>query len=458
MRTIIIKFGGTSLAGAECIRGCADFVREAEKDARVVSVVSAMGGVTDTLLELAAAAAAGNRAAKYTLLGALRKRHEDAAAALGATDGVAPLLDKLDTLVAGIAAVGELTARSQDAVVSFGERLSSTLMAAALGGQAVTGEQAGIVTDDNHGEAEPLMALSLYQVKENIKPLIDHGENVVVTGFLAATQHGVTSTIGRGGSDYTATILGAALEAEEIWICSDVDGLMTADPRIVADAKLLDRISFDESLEMGQFGAKSMHPRALEPAAEHRIPVRIRNTFNPTCPGTLVADTVVEPGTIRSALMLKDCALLTIAGAAMVGRPGTAASIFQALADVGVNIQLISQTVSEAGISIVVAGSQLARARAALDNKLLRTKTARRIDVEENVAVVAAVGSAMHGIPGIASRVFGAVAKCAVNVEAIAQGSSELSICFVVKGDAGPDAVRALHDEFDLGGQRSADA
>ncbi|MEE9293654.1 MAG: aspartate kinase, partial [Phycisphaerae bacterium] len=275
-------------------------------------------------------------------------------------------------------------------------------------------------------------------------------EGIVVTGFDAATQHGVTTTLGRGGSDYTATIIGAAVKADEIWICSDVDGLMTADPRIVPDAKLLDAISFAESLEMGQFGAKSMHPRALEPAAEYGIPVRIRHSFNPKCAGTLITGQVSSDELIRSVHLLKDCALLTIAGANMVGRPGTAARVFGALADDGINIQMISQTVSEAGISIVVAGSQFDRARAALERKLLQAKTARRIDVEEGAAVVAVVGSAMRGIPGIAARVFGAIARRGINVEAIAQGSSELSICFVVKGQAGPDAVRALHDAFAL--------
>ncbi len=453
MKTIVMKFGGTSVADEERIADCAEFVRQTSETARVVTVVSAMGGVTDMLLELADAAAAGNRAVKYQLLSELRSRHERAAATLKCSETIGPLLDQLDTLVSGVAAVGELTARSRDAVVSFGERLSSVLSAAALDGRAMTGQEVGIVTDDEFGEAEPLMALSLYQVKETLQPLVERGEHVVVTGFMAATQHGVTSTIGRGGSDYTATILGAALNADEIWICSDVDGLMTADPRIVPEARLLEAISFEESLEMGQFGAKSMHPRALEPAAEHRISVRIRSTFNKDCPGTLIDEAdAADHGPVRSVLMLKDCALLTIAGAAMVGRPGTAAKVFGALADAGVNIQMISQTVSEAGISVVVAGSQLARARAAVDAGLLRTKIARRVDVEEGVSVVAAVGSAMSGSPGIAAQVFSAVANEKINVESIAQGSSELSICFVVDGASGPSAVRALHRAFNLGG------
>jgi aspartate kinase len=452
MKTLVVKFGGSSLADVDCIRRCADVVRRAESDHRVVTVVSAMGGVTDALLDLAEAAGAGNRSAKYKILGELRQRHEDASQSLGAETEVSTLLDQLDTIVTGIAAVGELTPRSRDAVVSFGERLCARLTAAALDGRALDGFDAGIVTDDCFGEAEPLMSLSLYQVKERIQPLLEQGARIVVTGFIAATQHGVISTIGRGGSDYTATILGAALDADEIWICSDVDGLMTADPRIVPSAKLLDTISFAESIEMGQFGAKSMHPRALEPAAEQEIPVRIRSTVNWDCQGTLIGNTASSSDSIRAALLLKNCALITIAGANMVGRPGTAARAFQALADAGINIQMISQTVSEAGISVVVAGTQLARARASLERELLRTKIARHIEVDEDVAVVAVVGAAMKGTHGIAARVFGAVAESGINVEAIAQGSSELSICFVVSRESGPAAVRALHNAFDLGG------
>ncbi|TWT44590.1 Bifunctional aspartokinase/homoserine dehydrogenase 1 [Phycisphaerae bacterium RAS1] len=449
--TIVMKFGGTSMGDAERIRGCAALVREQAREHRVVAVVSAMAGVTDMLIELAAAAAAGNRAAQHMLLGKLREKHEHAARALSAADRVSPLLDRLETLASGIAAVGELTPRSRDHVLSFGERLSAELMAAAAGARALTGQEAGIVTDENFGEAEPLMDLTLYQVKETLDPLLTPGRCVVVTGFIAATQHGVTTTLGRGGSDYTATILGAALKADEIWIWSDVDGIMSANPKVVPQARLLSAISFGEAIEMGQFGAKSMHPRALEPAAEHRIPVRMRNTFNPSGAGTLISESGEAGHVARAVLSVSKAALVTVAGAAMIGRPGTAARIFRALADENVNILMISQSVSEAGISFVVAGSQLERARGALQKQLLRTGDARHIDVLENVAVVALVGSGMRGTPGVAARLFGAVARRSVNVMAIAQGSSEISVSFVVRGEDGAEAVRGLHEEFELG-------
>jgi aspartate kinase len=446
-----MKFGGSSVADAEAIRHCASIVRSCGSD-RVVAVVSAMSGVTDMLIELAQAAAAGTRMRVHTLLGKLHERHELAARALGAGEAISPLLSQLDTLVAGIGAVSELTPRSHDAVVSFGERLSAAIVAAAMNGHAMTGHEIGIVTDDRHTQANPLMKLSLHQIRETLQPRLERGEQIVVTGFIAATQHGAITSFGRGGSDLTATLVGAALPADEVCIWSDVDGLMTGDPRIVPEARLLDHITFAEAIEMGQFGAKSMHPRALEPAAEYRIPVRMRNTFNPGCAGTLITDGQPDGETVRSVLRLGGSALVTIAGAAMIGQPGTAARVFQALADVGVNVQVISQTVSEAGISVVIPALQLDRARAALESRLIRTGVARKIEVQSDIDVVAVVGAGMAGVPGIAARVFGAVARDNINVMAIAQGSSELTICFIVKADASAAAVRALHGEFGLAG------
>ncbi len=367
---------------------------------------------------------------------------------------MAELLGQLAYLAMGVSVVGELTPRSKDAIAAFGEKLSAPLFRKALELEGVrarawTGQEAGLVTNERWGEAEPLLELSLYQVAETLKAPLEAGEVPVVTGFIAATQHGVTTTIGRGGSDYTATLVGAALKAEEIWIWSDVDGLMSADPRIVPAARLLERISFGEAIEMGLFGAKSMHPRALEPAAERKIPVRMKNTFNPTGPGTLISEEGgAEEELARSVLLVKDTALLTITGAAMMGRPGTAARIFQLMADEGINIRMIILSVSEAGICLAVTGSQAARARATLERHLLRTGEAHSVEVEDQVAILAVIGSNMRGHPGVAARVFAAVARAGINVIAIAQGSSELSISFIVKGDSGPEAVRVLHDEF----------
>jgi aspartate kinase len=454
---IVMKFGGSSVADAERMRRCARIVKERAGKDRVVAVVSALDGITEELLALADAAGTANHPAIDARLKEIRRRHEEAARAAGDAGIVRPLLEELGRLALGISMVGELTARSKDAVVAFGERLSAPIFRKVLEGEGVkarayTGQEAGLVTDEKYGEAEPLMELSLYQIAETLKGPLEAGEVPVVTGFIAATQHGITTTIGRGGSDFTATIVGAAIKADEIWIWTDVDGLMTADPRIVPQARLLERIRFIEAVEMGLFGAKSMHPRALEPAAERKIPVRMKNTFSPAGPGTLITDEGGPPKElIRSVLLVKDAALINIAGPAMMGRPGTAARVCQVVGDQGINLRMIILSVSEGGISLVLSGAQASAARAALEANLLRTGIARHVDVIEKVSIVAVIGSYMRGHPGTAARVFGAVGRKGVNVMAIAQGSSELSISFVVKGEEGPDAIRALHDEF-MGG------
>lgn len=451
---LVMKFGGSSVADAERMRRCARLVKESAGRDRVIVVVSALDGITEELLALADAAGTANHPAIDARLKEIRRRHEEAAKAAGDPGIAAPLLDELGRLVLGISMVGELTSRSKDAVAAFGEKLSALLFRKVLEDEGVkarafTGQEAGLVTDEKYGEAEPLMELSLYQIAETLKAPLEAGEVPLVTGFIAATQHGVTTTIGRGGSDFTATIVGAAIKADEIWIWSDVDGLMTADPRIVPKARLLERIRFIEAVEMGLFGAKSMHPRALEPAAERKIPVRMKNTFNPSGPGTLITDEGGPPKElIRSVLLVKDAALINIAGPAMMGRPGTAARVCQVVADQGINIRMIILSVSEGGISLVVSGAQAGAARAALEASVLRTGIARHVDVVEKASIVAVIGSYMRGHPGTAARVFGAVGRKGVNVMAIAQGSSELSISFVVRGEEGPDAIRALHDEF----------
>ena len=451
---IVMKFGGTSVADADRMRRCAKLVKDNSPQNQIVVIVSALDGMTEELLALADAAGTANHPAMNARLKEIRRRHEEAAKALEQPDLVSGLLGQLDQLILGISMVGELTPRSRDAVAAFGERLSAPLFRKGLElegmkARALTGQEIGLVTDERFGEAEPLMELSLYQIADALKAPFEAGETPVVSGFIAATQHGVTTTIGRGGSDYTATIVGAAIKADEVWIWSDVDGLMTADPRIVPQARLLERIRFIEAIEMGLFGAKSMHPRALEPAADRKIPVRMKNTFNASGAGTLIIDDSTRPNEIiRSVLVVKDAGLINITGAVMMGRPGTAARILGLLGAQGINVRVIILSVSEGGISLAVNGTQLAQARATLEANLLRSGEARQIQVVEKVAIVAVIGSYMRGHPGTAGRVFSAMGKKGINIMAIAQGSSELSISFIVKGEDGPDSVRALHEEF----------
>ncbi|MBI2567932.1 MAG: aspartate kinase [Candidatus Schekmanbacteria bacterium] len=439
----VLKFGGSSLATQEKRRTAEELVRACRRDEAVVVVVSALDGMTELLEEVGTAAAAGDRTCVHRFLAEIRERHEGSDMAL---------LAELEHVLFGLAAIGEITPRTRDLVLSFGERLSAPLFAAELGpeAQAFDGKQAGIVTDERWGEASPLREVTRFEVSRRLRPPLDAGRIPVVTGFVGATQHGAYTTLGRGGSDFTATLIGAALGAAEVWLCSDVDGIKAANPKIVPDARRLDTISFLEALEIVQFGAKGIHPRALEPAIEHNIPVRIVNTAHPDRGATVIgarraSDDAHVAGSVH---LVEDVALLTVAGAAMVGRPGTAARVFQTIADAGINILMISQSVSEAGISIALRRRQADRARAALEGALVRTGYVRGIIVEEDMSIIAIVGEGMRGTPGVAARVFGAVARAGINVVAIAQGSSELSISFVVSASQGHSAVRALYAEL----------
>jgi aspartate kinase len=285
-----------------------------------------------------------------------------------------------------------------------------------------------------------------------IEPLLKRNIVPIITGFIGADQNGNTTTIGRGGSDYTATIISAGINADEVWLWSDVDGLMTADPRIVKDAAVIKEVSFAEAMEMALFGAKYMHPRALVPVIDTKIPVRIRNTFNVQNEGTFISQNLPKASQkiVKSISAIRHTALIDVGGGGgMVGAPGTAARIFDALARNRVNIMMISQSPSESSISMVVRKNDLDRATTTLDLNLLG-KVVKQVNVNDDVAVIAVVGSGMRGIKGVAATVFNAVAKRNVNVIMIAQGSSELNLAFVVNDTDCEQAVRALHDEFDL--------
>ncbi len=447
---IVMKFGGSSVADAPRIRAVADIINTAAAKHRVVPVVSALDGVTELLLDLCDAAASGDADATNAQLAVIDKRHALVAQELGAQPVVTPHLERLRTIALGVLALEELTPRVKDAIVAHGERLSAAMLAHVLGATALDGHEAGIVTNDHFGEADPLPELSAFNIRQQLLPNVQSGARVVVCGFIAANQHGVTSTLGRGGSDYTATILGTSLSADEIWIYSDVDGLMTADPRSVPTARLLSNLSFEEAVEMGKFGAKSMHPRALEPAAAARVPVRMRSTFKPENPGTLISNaaSTQTASPVLAVPMLKGLAMLTVGGGGMVGRSGSAAAIFDALAEARVNVHMICQSVSEAGISIVVSAAQAEKAQSILDRTGREQDRRWTIETRNNLAVVAAVGAGMKGTPGVAARIFTAIAEQKVNVIAIAQGSSELSISIVVDATAGNAAVAAIHKAF----------
>lgn len=463
---IVMKFGGTSVATGLNIRRITQLIASnIDAGHQVIAVVSALDGVTEKLIEAAEQAAKRDKGFIHPFKQNLLDRHLKVAEEVISNAfilkevqvTITAILEELEKVLTGIVYVGELTPRSRDYILSFGERLSAPMVYGALKNIGLnscflTGAEAGIVTDDNFGEANPLMKVTQLQVKERLEPLLQKGMVPVVTGFIAATQDGVTTTLGRGGSDYTATIIGAALEADEIWIWTDVDGLMTSDPKIVPNAKTLPELSFKEALEMAVFGAKAMHPRALEPIIDRDTIVRIKNIFNPGGPETiLVREVKPKTGTtVKAVTLLRDVALINISGVGMVEAPGVAAKVFEVLGKNRINVLMISQGASEANISIIVRRSALEKAVNALELALLGGGLIREINAEEDVCVISVVGAGMRNTPGIASRIFTAVARRGINVRMIAQGSSELNISFVVKETDGPAAVQAIHEEFKL--------
>ncbi len=464
---IVMKFGGTSITGGKNARKAAELIAShVHKGHKVVAVVSALDGVTEKLIEAADQAEKRNKNFVKAFLEEMVEKHfkladeaiEKPSLKEEVKKTILSAIDELEKVLTGIIYVGELTPRSRDYILSFGERLSTPIIYGAvksLGVEArlLTGAEAGIITDSNFGEASPLMNASKHQVKERLEPLIEMGIVPVVTGFIAATQDGTTTTLGRGGSDYTATIIGAALSADEVWIWTDVDGLMTTDPKIVPSAKTIPEISFEEALEMAVYGAKAMHPRALEPLMGEKTIVRIKNIFNPEAPGTAITGEIkIKHGvTVKALTLLRDVAVITLTGAGMIGTPGTAAKVFEVLGKNGINILMISQGASEANISLAIRRNYLEKAVNALEVALLGRGLIREITYEDDVCIISAVGAGMKNTPGIASKLFTAVARKGINVRMIAQGSSELNISFVVKEADGKAAVQAIHEEFKLG-------
>ncbi len=464
---LVMKFGGTSVGTGENIRHVADLVTKyAKKDNKVVVVVSALAGVTNELIEVACQAKKSDEKNIQTFTSKLLKKHVEAISSAITSKAiqkeVTKIIEKtiveLEKVLTGICYVGELTPKSKDYVLSFGERLSAPIVWGAIKDckvetQCFTGKEAGIVTDSNFGEADPLMNFTTHLIRERVGPLLEKGVTPVVTGFIAANQDGIVTTVGRGGSDYTATILGVALKADEVWIWTDVDGIMTTDPKIVPKARMLPQLSYQEAAEMAIFGAKAMHPRALGPVSKENIPVRIRNTAHPENPGTFITKEPAanENKPVKSVAMIKDVAMLNVYGAAMVGAPGSYAKVFEVLGKNNINVMMISTAVSEANISMIVKRGMLGRAISNLEIALLeRGGIVSEVTTEDDVAVIAVMGAYMKGTLGIASKIFAIVANKGINIRMIAQGSSELNISFVVKEKDGAAVVKAIHEEFGL--------
>ncbi len=462
---LVMKFGGTAVDSADHVRHVADLIKLYKPGNEIVCVVSAVRGMTDGLLSIADSVRRGDKTSIDEFVKKSAKTHLDIVEGAISDDKlrseavatVKKVLSELEDVLGGIVLLGEITPKSLDYLMSFGERLSTPIVSFALQDAGIksyhlTGKEVGILTDSNFGEARPLMDTTKLRVSHKLEPTLKEGDIVpVVTGFIGSDQHGNTTTIGRGGSDYTATIIAASINADEVWLWSDVDGLMTADPKLVKDAQVLKEVSFSEAMEMALFGAKYMHPRALEPVIETKIPIRIRNTFNAKHSGTVITQLPSKESQkiVKSVSAIRHTALIDVSGGGMVGTPGTAAKIFDTLAKNRINIMMISQSPSESSISMVVRKNDLDKATTTLELNLLG-KVIKQVNVNDDVAVIAVVGSGMRGIKGVAAKVFGAVAKHGINVIMIAQGSSELNLAFVVNDSDCAQAVKALHDEFGL--------
>lgn len=461
MKLVVMKFGGSCLTDGEPILEAARLVRDSSKRGiRVIAVASAMRGVTDRLLEMVEDALKGEDVTQR--IEDLRTDHVEAAHRAisdpeiqGEVEGTILMgFSELEKVLTAIVHLGETTLRSRDYILSFGERLSTPILwgsinAIGLEASWLTGGEAGIITDSSFGEARPLMENSRLQVEARLRPLLERGVVPVITGFIGEDLDGVITTLGRGGSDYTATIIGAILGADEIYLWTDVEGLMTADPKIVPDARIIVEISFEEAVEMAVFGAKRMHPRALVPAMEAGIPVIIKSLRNPKAKGTRITGEVkVGESIVKAVTLVRGVGLLNVKGLGMIGMPGVAGRVCQLLGSGNINIFMISQSVSEANISLIILRDNLYQAESLIENALLGSGMITDISVEEDVSVVAVVGAGMRGTPGVSARVFKAVASRGINIRMIAQGSSELNISFVVKEEGGEEAVRAIHQEF----------
>lgn len=463
---LVVKYSGTTIASAREIRGIAAHLDSLSDQNRLVVVCSAINGSTDALIEIANSIKKGDKkTAKRSAAGIINKHRRLAMQIVVKKPALQKKLlagldadsDELMALIDGMTLLGEVTDGMMDYVLSFGERLSIKLVAGAISDYKkravpLTGKQAGILTDSEFGEARPLMDTTKLRVAKTVGSILSDGAIPTVGGFVGADQHGRLTTLGRGGSDYTATIIGSCMHADEIWLMGKVDGLATADRRIVSDAKTLRHVSYVEAIEMALFGSKQIHPRTFEPVLSKEIPMRIRSSKNIQDEGTLVTASPppIEKNTVKCVSRIQNNGLIDIQSGSMVGMPGTAAKIFATLAEAAINVMMISQNPSESSITIVVKNTDLDRAVNALELRLLGS-IIKRLDVTVDMTIIALIGSGMRGTAGVASKVFDAMGSAGINVAMITQGSSELNLALVVRNTDADEAVRALHRTFELG-------
>jgi aspartokinase/homoserine dehydrogenase 1 len=489
---IVHKFGGTSVGSAELFGKVAEIIidrQEAHSD-RAVVVVSAMTGATDQLIAGARAAAEGKDEEYRGIKAGLLSRHLEVVEQmlphgrerLEVGGLVEDRLHELERLYRSIGVLGELTPRGADAVASFGEELSSHILAAILREHGVRAEAVSatelIVTDDNFGAAVPLTGPTRSRLQERIKPLLKQGVIPVITGYIASSERGVTTTLGRGGSDYTAAIVASGLDADGLWIWSDVDGILTADPNIVARARTLSELSYGEATELAYFGAEVLHPKTIRPVVEHGIPLRILNTFNPHHPGTLIVETPSPDRELLPAIIsAKGLSLIAIGGQGDNWVLHMAAQALHHLAEAGVEVFMFSQSFSEQNLNLVVREQDQAHCLNLLcrefgdgasrewpslpvNGDVASTGTFRKLGevcslgTKGQVATVSVVGVPGWNDTGITAHAFSALGKLGARVIAVAQAATEQSMSFCIPEAQLADTVRFLHRELGLEGDR----
>ncbi len=466
-KTLVMKFGGTSVGSVDALINAIHIIRDAKKDwERVVVVTSAMSGVTNLLLDSAASASHGKVDALAQTAATLREKHFTAIEALVKNEAkrnvviaeIDDLIFSLVDLCKAIAVLGEASPRAMDTVASLGERMSVRLLAAAVANAGIPAQAIEstefIITNANYQNAHPDFKVTTEKTRERLNPILDAGIVPITTGFIGASHEGAITTLGRGGSDYSAAIIGSVLPANDVWIWTDVDGVMTTDPRIVPQAITLPEISYNEIAELAYYGAKVLHPKTIRPVLDAGIGLRICNTFNPSHPGTRLIASPKSNGkvngkVIKAVTAIRKQRLITIEGRGMLGVPGVAARAFGAVASTGTSVPLITQASSEQSICFAVPAELAESVLSALQKTFVREIEDEDIDrvwSTEDVSIVTVVGAGMRHTPGISGKVFSKLGNDGVNVLAIAQGSSEVSISLVVDATDTENAVRTLHE------------
>jgi len=461
-----MKFGGTSMGSAERIRTAAELASSELKKRPVLVVVSAMSKITDLLIDTLKHAEVDDREGMEAKIAELGRRHVETCHELLPADVAEETLKVVNETVAGFGRIangvlmlGERPPRAVDEAIAFGEHLSSTIMAAYLRSQNVKAAAVNardlLVTDAVFGSASPLVAKTTSKSRARLLPMIENGEMPIVTGFNGATEDGQPTTLGRGGSDFTASLLAAVLDATELWIWTDVNGIMTADPRLVPDATVLKEVTYREAAELAYNGAKVLHPRTLAPLITSGIPAWSKNSFAPEVPGTRIGATADAAAGARAVTSMANVALISVepaspdvSGARVMGK------VLDALASTNTEVLSFSSSSYRQSFCLLVRKQELTTALEAVEAELsleLNHGYLKPIAIDENVGLLAVVGEGMQGLPGIAGQIFTAISREKINIISIAQGSSELTIAIVVRRDGLEKAVQAVHAECKMG-------